>query len=58
MDSVHQLELNLEVALEEAAERPEVADVLGLWRQFAGELSGLSQRAIGPIAAGPSESCR
>ena len=44
MVSVRQLELNLEVALEEAAERPETADVLSLWAQFEGELAGLEQR--------------
>ena len=44
MISVRQLELNLEVALEEAAERPETADVLSLWSQFEGELAGLEQR--------------
>ena len=42
--SVRQLELNLEVALEEAAEVPENADLLGLWQQFEGELAGLAQR--------------
>lgn len=42
--SVRQLELNLEYALEEAAEMPETVDVVALWRQFEGELSGLSQR--------------
>ena len=44
MVSVRQLELNLEVALEEASERPETADVLSLWSQFEGELAGLEQR--------------
>jgi chromatin segregation and condensation protein Rec8/ScpA/Scc1 (kleisin family) len=44
MVSVRQLELNLEVAFEEAAEVPEKADVLALWTQFEGELSGLEQR--------------
>ena len=44
MVSVRQLELNLEVALEEAAEVPENADVLGLWSQFESELAGLEQR--------------
>ena len=44
MVSVRQLELNLEVVLEEAAEIPENADVLGLWNQFEGELAGLVQR--------------
>ena len=44
MVSVRQLELNLEVVLEEAAEIPENADVLGLWNQFEGELAGLEQR--------------
>ena len=44
MDSVRQLELNLEFALDEAAEVPENADVIGLWSRFEDELSGLSQR--------------
>ena len=44
MVSVRQLELNLEVALEEASEVPENADVLSLWNQFEGELAGLEQR--------------
>ncbi|MGB7251203.1 MAG: hypothetical protein WBC73_19875 [Phormidesmis sp.] len=44
MVSVRQLELNLEVALEEAAEVPENVDVLSLWSQFEGELAGLEQR--------------
>ena len=44
MVSVRQLELNLEVALEEASEIPENADVLSLWNQFEGELAGLEQR--------------
>ena len=44
MVSVRQLELNLEVALEEASEVPENADVLSLWSQFEGELAGLEQR--------------
>ena len=44
MLSVRQLELSLEVALEEAAEVPENADVLSLWAQFEGELAGLAQR--------------
>ncbi|MEL7227433.1 MAG: hypothetical protein AAGL17_22030 [Cyanobacteria bacterium J06576_12] len=44
MDSARQLKLNLEVALEEAAEIPENVDVLGLWNQFEGELAGLEQR--------------
>ena len=44
MVSVRQLELNLEVAFEEAAEVPEKADVLSLWTQFEGELAGLEQR--------------
>ena len=41
MVSVRQLELNLELAFEEAAEVPEKADVLSLWAQFEGELAGL-----------------
>jgi hypothetical protein len=41
---VRQLELNLEVALEEAAEVPENVDVLSLWTQFEGELARLEQR--------------
>ena len=44
MVSVRQLELNLEVALEEASEVPETADVLSLWSQFEDELAGLEQR--------------
>ena len=44
MVSVRQLELNLEVAFEEAAEIPETADVLSLWAQFEGDLAGLEQR--------------
>ena len=44
MVSVRQLELNLEVAFEEAAEMPEQADVLSLWTQFEGDLAGLEQR--------------
>ncbi|EDX83211.1 hypothetical protein S7335_390 [Synechococcus sp. PCC 7335] len=44
MVSVRQLELNLEVAIEEAATAPETADVLGLWKQFEEELSELKQR--------------
>ena len=44
MISVHQLELNLEVALEEASEVPENADVLSLWSQFEDELAELDQR--------------
>ena len=44
MVSVRQLELNLEVAFEEAAEVPEKADVLSLWAQFEGDLAGLEQR--------------
>jgi len=44
MNDVRQLELNLEVALEEASDAPASVDVLALWRQFEGELAGLSQR--------------
>ena len=44
MLSVRQLELNFEVALEEAAETPENADVLGLWQQFQSKLDRLAQR--------------
>ena len=44
MVSVRQLELNLEVAFEAAAEVPEKADVLALWAKFEGELAGLEQR--------------
>ena len=44
MVSVRQLELNLEVALEEASEVPENANVLSLWSQFADELAGLDHR--------------
>ena len=43
-DSVRQLELNLEFALEEAAAMPESVDVVGLWQQFEDELAGLEQR--------------
>ena len=42
--SLRQLELDLEVALEAAAEIPEAADVLSLWAQFAEEIEGLGQR--------------
>ena len=44
MVSIRQLELNLEVAFKEAAEVPEHADVLNLWKQFEGKLAGLEQR--------------
>ncbi|MFK8186613.1 MAG: hypothetical protein AB8B99_24815 [Phormidesmis sp.] len=44
MVSVRQLELNLEVAIEEASELPERVDVLSLWSQFEGELAGLENR--------------
>ena len=44
MVSVRQLELNLEVALEAAAEVPENVDVMSLWAQFEGELAELEQR--------------
>ena len=44
MVNVRQLELNLEVAFEEAAETPKNANVLSLWNQFEGELAGLEQR--------------
>ena len=44
MNNVRQLELNLEFALDEAAEVPEEADVIGLWSRFEDELAGLSQR--------------
>jgi chromatin segregation and condensation protein Rec8/ScpA/Scc1 (kleisin family) len=44
MVSVRQLELNLEVALEAAAEMPEAVDVLSLWTQFEGDLAELAQR--------------
>ncbi|MEM9092117.1 MAG: hypothetical protein AAGC93_25700 [Cyanobacteria bacterium P01_F01_bin.53] len=44
MVSVRQLELNLEIALEEASEVPENADVLSLWSQFEDELAELEQR--------------
>jgi hypothetical protein len=44
MVSVRQLELNLELAIEEAAEVPEAVDVLSLWTQFEGELAELAQR--------------
>ncbi|MGB3297743.1 MAG: hypothetical protein WBA76_05695 [Phormidesmis sp.] len=39
MNNVRQLELNLEFALDEAAEMPENADVIGLWSRFEGELA-------------------
>ena len=42
--SVRQLELDLEVALEAAAEIPEAADVLSLWARFEAEIEGLGQR--------------
>ncbi len=44
MVDVRQLELNLEVAFDEASEVPEEADLLSLWAQFEGELAGLPQR--------------
>ena len=44
MVSIRQLELSLELAFEEAAEMPEAADVLSLWKQFESELAGLEQR--------------
>lgn len=44
MTSAHQLELNLDFAIEEAEETPETADVIGIWSQFEDELSDLSQR--------------
>ena len=44
MNSVRQLELNLDFALDEAAEVPENADVIGLWSRFEDEIAGLSQR--------------
>ncbi|WP_121971246.1 hypothetical protein [Leptolyngbya sp. BC1307] len=44
MVDVRQLELNLEVAFGEASEVPEDADVLSLWSQFEGELTGLPQQ--------------
>ena len=44
MVSVRQLELNLEIALEEASEIPENVDVLSLWNQFEDDLAGLGQR--------------
>jgi hypothetical protein len=44
MISVCHLELNLELALEEAAEVPEAVDVLSLWTQFEGDLAELVQR--------------
>ena len=42
--SIRQLELDLEVALEAAAEIPEAADVLSLWSRFEAEIEGLGQR--------------
>ena len=50
MVSLKQLELNLGMALEEAAEIPEAADVLSLWAQFEGELEGLGQRDLLRVA--------
>ena len=44
MVSLKQLELNLGMALEEAAEIPEAADVLSLWARFEAEIDGLGQR--------------
>lgn len=44
MVSVHQLELNFKVALEEAADVPEQANVLALWEEFEQDLSALPQR--------------
>ena len=44
MTDVRQLELNLDFALDEAAEVPEQADVIGIWSQFEDDLAGLSQR--------------
>lgn len=61
MVSVRQLELNLEVAMEEASEMPEQADVLSLWAQFEGDLAGLGQRdrlrVAGDILLQLSELC-
>lgn len=51
VSAVRQLELNLEVAFEEAAEVPEKADVLSLWAQFEGELAELEQRVGEAIPA-------
>ncbi len=50
MVSLKQLELNLGMALEEAAEIPEAADVLSLWAQFEGEIEGLGQRDLLRVA--------
>ena len=44
MNSIRQLELNLEFALDEASEVPENADLLSIWSQFENELTRLSQR--------------
>ena len=44
MVDVRQLELNLEVAFDEASEVPEDADVLSLWAQFEDELAGLPKQ--------------
>ena len=41
---LRQLELNLEYALEAAAEVPEEANVIHLWQQFEGKLAELPQR--------------
>ena len=42
--SMQQLELNFKIALEEAADVPEQADVLALWTEFEQGLSALPQR--------------
>ena len=44
MVSMHQLELNFKVALEEAANVPEQANVLALWDEFEQDLKALPQR--------------
>ena len=50
MVSLKQLELNLGMALEEAAEIPEAADVLSLWARFEAEIDGLGQRDLLRVA--------
>lgn len=51
MVSVRQLELNLEVALEEAAERPETADVLVCGRSLKVSWPGWSSAIASELRA-------
>ena len=44
MVDVRQLELNLDFALDEAAEALEKTKLIDLWSEFEGEMAGLSQR--------------